>query len=303
MRTLPALRRCGARACASLLCLIAAALVAGRPACAEEDGAFGEIETKYIFGFTEGSGIGLEGEKEVSAETIAALGKRAGRFFGAETKLEFEQTPSQFVELEFGALLSSHAIANVPGLDDRHAVGFGGLFGELRYLLVERSASSPISVTFSAEPVWRRIDETSGEHVTNFEFETRLAADYELVENRVFLAFNALYEPETTRTPEGSWEKEATLGVSTAIAFRLAPSVLMGGELWYLRHYDTIGLGAFTGDAVYFGPTLYLQLSRKAFLSAAWNVQVAGREVGQPGSLDLADFSRHRAKLKLAVEF
>jgi hypothetical protein len=32
-------------------------------------------------------------------------------------------------------------------------------------------------------------------------------------------------------------------------------------------------------------------------------VQVAGREAGQAGALDLADFSRHRAKLKLAVEF
>ena len=49
--------------------------------------------------------------------------------------------------------------------------------------------------------------------------------------------------------------------------------------------------------------TLYLQLTRKAFVTAAWNVQVAGREAGQAGALDLADFSRHRAKLKLAVEF
>src|SRR5207248_7947513 len=35
-----------------------------------DEGAFGEIETKYIFGFTEGSSIGLEGEKEFSAETV-----------------------------------------------------------------------------------------------------------------------------------------------------------------------------------------------------------------------------------------
>jgi hypothetical protein len=182
-------------------------------------------------------------------------------------------------------------------------VSFGGLFGELRYLLVERGASSPIAVAVSAEPVWRRIDETGGERVTNFELEMRLHADAELVDNRLFLAFNAVYEPETTRSGESIWEKESTLGFSTAIALRPFPSLLLGAELWYLRHYAGLGFASFTGDAIYVGPTLYLKLAPKAFVTAAWNVQVAGREMGQAAVLDLADFSRHRAKLKLAVEF
>ena len=37
------------------------------------------VETKYVFGFTEGSGIGLEGEKEFSPETFVSFGKRDGR--------------------------------------------------------------------------------------------------------------------------------------------------------------------------------------------------------------------------------
>jgi hypothetical protein len=288
-----------------LACACAAGLLlsGAHPVAAYDDGAFGEIETKYIFGFTEGSSIGLQGEKEFSAEAVAALGKRDGRFFATQTKLEFEHTPTQFVQIEFGAIVASHDIENVTGLDDRHAVSFSGVFGEFRYLLIERGATSAIAVTLSAEPVWRRIDETSGERVTNFEFETRVHADAELVADRVFLGFNALYEPETTRTGDRAWEKESTLGVSSAIALRPVPALLIGAELWYLRHYDGIAFNSFTGDAVYLGPTLYLQLSRKAFVTAAWNVQVAGREAGQAGALDLADFSRHRAKLKLAVEF
>ena len=270
---------------------------------AYEDAAFTEIETKYIFGFTEGSSIGLQGEKEFSAESVAALGKRDGRFFASQTKLEFEHTPTQFVQVEFGALVAAHDIAGVAGLDDRHGVSFGGMFGEFRYLLVERGTSSPAAVTVSVEPVWRRIDETSGERVANFELETRLHADTELVEDRVFLGFNAMYEPETTRRSPGVWEKESTLGFSGAIAFRPVPPLLVGAEIWYLRHYDGIAFTSFTGEAVYLGPTLYLQLNRKAFVTAAWNVQIAGREAGAAGALDLADFSRHRAKLKLAVEF
>src|ERR1700693_3047609 len=134
---------------------------------AQSGAAFYEIETKYIFGFTEGTSIGLEGEKEVSAESVAGIGKRDGRYFATQTKLEFEHTPSQFFQFEAGALVMSHSIADVTGLEHRTALSFGGVFGEFRYLLVERTQSSPFAVTLSAEPVWRRTDETSGERVTN----------------------------------------------------------------------------------------------------------------------------------------
>jgi hypothetical protein len=46
-----------------------------------------------------------------------------------------------------------------------------------------------------------------------------------------------------------------------------------------------------------------MQLSPKTFISAAWNVQVWGRDVDAIGSLNLSEFSRQRAKLKAAVEF
>src|SRR3954451_5752120 len=63
-----------------------------------------EIETKYIFGFTTGSGIGIEGEKEFTTDTIGRFGKRGGRYSATETKYEFEFTPSQFVQINLGRL-------------------------------------------------------------------------------------------------------------------------------------------------------------------------------------------------------
>jgi hypothetical protein len=288
-------------AIAPLLC-IAMPAAAQNPAPALPS-QFHEIETKYIFGFTEGSGIGLEGEKEVSAETVTNMGRRTGRYFTTQTKLEFEHTPNQFVQVEFGALVSSHNIQNVTDIDDRRAVDFMGLFGEVRYLLIERTSSSPLSVTLSAEPNWRRIDETSGERVTNFELEMKVNADVELIKNRLYAGFNFMCEPEWTRTGTGEIEREATLGFAAALAFRVVPQVLIGAEVWYLRHYDAFDLSAYTGDAFYIGPTLYVQLTPKMFMKAAWNTQVAGGEAGVPGALNLADFSRHRAKVKLALEF
>jgi hypothetical protein len=269
-----------------------------------DEGAFHEIETKYIFGFAEGSGIGLEGEWEFSPETFAGFGKRQGRYAVTETKLEVEHTPSQYVQIEFGPVLSSYNIRNVPDLDDRHDVALSGFFGELRYLVVERGPSSPLAVTLSLEPEWHARDETGGARVINYALEAKINADLELIRNRLFAGFNLLYEPETTKSGQ-VWEKEATLGVSAALAYRIVPSVLIGAEVWYLRHYDGIGFDAFTGDAVFVGPVIYLQLSRKVFMTAAWNTQIAGREISDKGTLplDLADFSRHRVKLKLAVEF
>jgi hypothetical protein len=200
-------------------------------------------------------------------------------------------------------VVSTHNISGVTDLDDRHAANLMGAFGELRYLVVGRGPSSPVGVVVSVEPAWRRIDETSGERVSNYELETRLHVDTELVENRVYLGFNALYEPEWTRTGDGEIVRESTFGVSSAVAFRPTPPLLVGVEAGYFRHYDGLGFNVYTGDAFYLGPTLYYQLTNKSFVTAAWGEQIAGHAVGDPNPLNLAEFSRHRAKLKVAVEF
>ena len=268
-----------------------------------QDDAYGEIETKYIFGFTTGSGIGLEGEKEVSVDTIARIGKRDGRYTGTETKFEFEHTPTQFIQVEFGALAASHNIRGVTDLEDRNSVNFSGFFGEARFLVLERGPSSPLAMTLSIEPTVRHIDETSGERVTNYEIEAKINADVEIVPNRVFLGFNALYEPEWTRTPEGEWEKESKFGVSVALAFRVAPPVVIGAEIGYFRHYEGSGFNTFTGDALFLGPTFYWKFAPKAFVTAAWATQVSGHSVDDPRPLNLSEFSRQRARVKVAYEF
>jgi hypothetical protein len=287
---------------AMAFCALALAGLGGT-ARADDAANWREIETKYIFGFTTGSGIGIEGEKEFTVDTIGRFGKRDGHYSATETKYEYEFTPSQFVQIEFGALGSSHNIRNVTDLDDRRQVAFTGGFGEFRYLAVERTSSNPLSVTLAFEPTVRLIDETSGERVHNYEFETTLNADLELVRNRLYAGFNLLYEPEYTHTLMDETVRETTLGGSAALSFRPVPNVLIGGEVWYLRHYDDFGLSAFTGDAVMLGPTLYVKFTPKIFMSAAWNKQVWGHEVGNPLSLNLAEFQRQRAKLKFAIEF
>lgn len=296
------------RAFAAVILSVWAGVLTGMPAQAQPPGDdWPEIETKDIFGFTEGSGVGLEGEKEISLGTEARVGKSGGRYWGSESKLEFEFTPSQYVQFAFGPFFSAHSIAGVPGLDDRSQVALGGAFGEVRYLLLDRSPSSPVALTLSAEPTWRRIDETSGARVTNVELELKLNADVELVKDRFWFGSNLLYEPEGTHDPDGvgaGWQQESRLGISGALAWRVAPPVVLGAEVWYLRHYDGMWANAFTGDAVYVGPTLYVQVAPKVSLTAAWNAQVTGRDAADPGAhLNLAEFSRHRFLFKTQFEF
>ena len=265
-----------------------------------------DVETKYVFGFTEGSGVGLEGEKEFSPETVARFGKRDGHYGAGETKLEYEFTPNQYVQFELGPMVAWHNISGVTDLDDRKQAAFSGFFGEIRYLLLDRGPSSPLAITLSAEPEWHRIDETSGALVKNFGLELKVNADLELIKNRLYLGANLLYEPEATRDPDGvgaGWAQESSGGISGALSYRILPSVFVGAEVWYLRHYEGAWFNTYTGDAVFVGPTIYVQIAPKMFMTAAWNTQVAGHEVDGSSSLNLAEFSRQRAKLKVAVEF
>ena len=270
---------------------------------AQDSDAFHELETKYIFGnFTIGSSTGLEGEKALEAESQADFGKRGGHYAAAQTVLEFEYTPTQFMQIELGPSFSYYNIHNVPGLDDINLATVNGFEANLRSVIIDRGPS-PVAVTLSLEPEFHSRDETSGAKVVNYGLETRLEADAELVKNRLFLGFNLLYEPETTRADLGMWSRESTFGVSSALAYQVIPNVVIGADLWYLRHYDGTTFNTFTGDAVYLGPTLYWKLSSKILMSAAWETQIAGSESGVTNALDLTDFSHHRARLLFEFEF
>jgi len=88
---------------------------------------FRELETKYIFGFTFGSDIGPEGERELELTTKVSLQKRTGSYVALEQEAELEYNPTDSFQIELGAAGVSHAISGVEGFDDFHGANFGGL--------------------------------------------------------------------------------------------------------------------------------------------------------------------------------
>jgi hypothetical protein len=272
-------------------------------ASAQDESAFHELETKYIFGsITIGSSTGIEGERAFEPDTQADFGKRGGRYGVSQTELELEYTPTQYLQIELGPTVSYYDIRGVPGLDNRNIGAINGFEADFRSLLVDRNPS-PFAVTLSFEPEWHSLDETTGATVSNYGAETKIEADAELIKNRLYLAFNLLYEPEVTFAAPAPTNTETTFGVSSALAFQIVPNVAIGADLWYLRHYEGATFNSFTGDAAYLGPTFFWQIAPKVLVSAAWEMQVAGREVGVVPPLDLTDFSRQRARLLLEFEF
>jgi hypothetical protein len=211
-------------------CLLAALMIVAPSLCARAQSAadvFHEAESKYMFGFIDGSDIGNEGEKAFEYEATGSFQKRGGRYTAIEHEFAFEYVPTQNFAFELSAHALTHAISGVDDLDDRNSTQFSGASAKLRYLILGRGPGSPVGLTISAEPEWSRVDGT----------------------------------------------------------------------------YDGLLFQTFQGHALFAGPTLQINVSRKMLLAAAFMAQAAGHAVDDPRPLDLTNFERYRANLKLEFEF
>lgn len=261
------------------------------------------IETEHLFGFTVGSDVGTTGEREFESGTTGRFGKRRGIYGASEQDVSLEFVPAKNLRTEFTAFGLAHNIAGVPGIDDRRQSAIGGVSTNLRYRLLDRD-SAPFGLAVGAEPYWARIEEATGERVRQYGVDLVVAADREIIRDRIVAAFNLLYQPEVSRSKlTGIRSQESTAGIATALMAQVWPGVLVGAEARYLRRYEGLGPGALMGQGVFLGPTLYVKLSERVWFTAAYSAQIAGRAVGDVRPLDLVNFERHQARLLFGVAF
>lgn len=286
---------------------LAAAMLLVSPAIslAQETSAssYRELETKYIFGFTEGSDIGPEGERAIEFDSNLAFQKRRGIYDELEQEIEYETNPTQDLQIEASAHGVYHQIRGVDGFDDFQGANFGGLSSNFRYNLIGRGPGAPVGLTLSVEPEWSRIND-AGKVSTSFDATAKILADTELIPDRLFAAANAIYDPEVARDfGNPHWARTSAMGLTTALTCRIAPKVTLGGELEYYRANDSFWLANFAGYALFAGPTLFVQITNKILLAAAFSTQIAGHAVGDQNLLDLTNFSRNKARLLVEIEF
>ncbi|HWX08258.1 MAG TPA: hypothetical protein VN065_20685 [Bradyrhizobium sp.] len=261
------------------------------------------IDTEHLFAFMIGTDVGDVGEREFQNQTTGRFAKSTGSYRALTEAAEFEYVPIKNFRAEFSAVAASYDIGGVAGFDDLRQTGVQGVALDLRYRLLDKDAA-PFGLTFAAETHADRMDETSGQHVRAYGTDFALAFDRELIPNRLVTAVNLLYQPQWTNfLATGGTEHDATIGVAWAMMAQVKPGLLVGGEARYLRKYEGFGLDIFAGQALFVGPTIFIRLSERSRLTAAWSFQVSGRSAAMTGSLDLVDFERHQARVIYGIDF
>jgi hypothetical protein len=277
-----------------------------RPAVADPKkapDAASDVDSEHLFGFTEGSDIGKRGEREAEIDSTGRFGRLGGTYTAISTAFEAKYSLSDYFRISGSATLGGYNLSAVPGFDDRRQLVFQEVAVDLRYRMLDWE-KAPFGLTLVAEPHRGFADGASGAPADRYGTHFALLVDKEIIAKRVYAAFNLLYEPETTRLfGTATTERESVLGASAAVAAQVQPGMFWGIEARYLRHYDGVAFCELNGAALYVGPTLYAKLWGNWLLSAAWNVQIAGGRTGLSNSLDLTDFERQQAKLRLGVSF
>ncbi|MEY9183212.1 hypothetical protein ABIG06_004792 [Bradyrhizobium sp. USDA 326] len=262
-----------------------------------------DIDTEHIFGFSMGSDIGKPGEMEIEFENVGAFGKRSGTYAAWANLNQVKYTVSDNFRIAPGFALTGQHINGVPGLANHRDVAFGGAALELRYKLVDR-AVAPFGLTLHAQPGWSRIDDASGMHIAQYGAEFAALFDRELVKDRLFAAFNVWYGTGGTReTLTNLWRHDSEMQLQAAISYVVQPDLVLGLGVRYARAYDGGALDRFLGDAVFAGPTFSYNISKEVGISGTWQMQVAGKAIGDVRSLNLDQFERHQALLRLNLHF
>ncbi|MGE0212990.1 MAG: transporter [Parvibaculaceae bacterium] len=255
------------------------------------------VETENIFGFTEGTDTGEKGELELSAGVTGAFKRKredpeSSRYSVLTPEAEIEYGVTDDWKLSLGTSLLFYDIRNIEELDNRDGGGFNSISFESKYRFLNRE-TSPIGLAFSIEPEISRYDEGSGERATNIELGMKFMADAAIVPDRLFAAVNLAYAPEWAKE-DGAWVRESSLEASGALTLAVTPQLFLGAEVRYLASYEGATLDQFEGDALYVGPTLYFQISDRAYFMAAYSLQVAGDSPDNGSHLDLVEHERHQ---------
>ncbi len=260
--------------------------------CTESEG----IPTD-AFGFTTGSDVGDPGSFGPSLTYGGGFGARDGSAanHGATLQGSYGVIPC----LEIGPYVQGASTDTALG--GRRSGSYGtGAGAEIKYRLLGRDVHG-FGVTAVIDPSISRTDPMPGHAFATYNTGLRLFADKTLVPGKLYAALNLSHD--LTWTGHSNYARSATLTIGGALAWQIVENVYLSGELRHLRHYEALGFSHESGNATFAGPGIYWQATKQFALSAAYNIQLAGKAKRQPGDLDIINFSQHLVKAKAAYSF
>lgn len=261
-------------------------------ACAESEG----IPTD-AFGFTTGSDVAELGSFGPSLTYGGAFGARSGRSNAHGAQLQGSY--GLFSCFEIGPyLLGGYTNASAGGISANSSNNGAGV--EMKYRLLGRDLHG-IGLTVVLDPSVNRTDPDGAGRFTTFNTGIRLFADTALVPGKLYAALNL--SQDMTWTGPDPYGRSSTFTASGSLAWQVVDGLHVSGEVRHLRRYNDLGFGNEAGYATFAGPGIYWQATKQLALSAAYNMQVAGKAKGEPRNLDLTNFSQHPVKVKAAYSF
>ncbi|MCU4177948.1 hypothetical protein [Bosea sp. BH3] len=261
-------------------------------ACTESEG----IPTD-AFGFTTGSDVAEKGSFGPSLTYNGAFGTRTGTSNGHA--LTLQGSYGLFPCFEIGPYaLGSFTNASAGGISaDERSYGAGV---EMKYRLLGRDLHG-FGLTVVVDPSVNRIDPEGAGRFTVYNTGLRLFADKTLIPGKLYAAVNL--SQDMTWTGPSPYGRSSTFTVGGSLAWQVQDGLYLSGEVRHLRAHNDLGFSNEAGYATFAGPGVFWQATKQLALSAAYNIQVAGKAKGEPGNLDLTNFSQHLVKVKLGYSF
>jgi len=261
-------------------------------ACTESEGI-----PPDAFGFTTGSDVAEVGSFGPSLTYNGSFGTRAGTSNGHGLTLQgsyglfpcFEVSPY---------VLGNFTDASAGGISaDSRGYGAGV---EMKYRLLGRDMHG-IGLTLVIDPSVTRADPDGAGRFTTYNTGIRLFADKTLIPNTLYAAVNV--SQDLTWTGPSPYGRSSTLTLAGSLSWQVQDGLYLSGEVRHMRRHNELGFDKEAGYATYVGPGVFWQATKQLTLSAAYNIQVSGKAKGQPGDLDLTNFSQHLVKVKLGYSF
>ena len=261
-------------------------------ACTESEG----IPTD-AFGFTTGSDVADKGSFGPSLTYGGAYGTRTGssNSHGLMLQGSYGLAPC----LEVGPyLLGGSSRSSLAGVSTEERSFGAGI--ETKYKILGRDLHG-LGLTAVIDPSFNRTDPDGAGRFTTYNTGLRLFADKTLLPGKLYAALNLSHD--LTWTGPDPYGRSSTFTVGGSLAWQVLEGVYLSGEVRHQRAYNTLGFGKEAGYATFAGPGILWQATKQFAISAAYNVQLAGKAKGQPGDLDLTNFSQHLVKVKIAYGF
>jgi hypothetical protein len=258
-----------------------------------------EVDTENIFGFTEGSDIGKAGEAVAQLDGRGGFGLPGGSYSAWTNFYQFKFSVTDNFRVMPYLTTAYHYISGFEDIESLNSTVFQGGGIEFRYRAFDRERA-PFGLTVFFDPHGNRADLIDGQRVRQLGVAFGAIVDKEIVKDRIFAAFNAIYEPEWTKIrATGESVNDSQLTISGALSAQFVPRFFLGTEIRYIRRDDGAGLNRFLEDVWYAGPTVAAKISENWNMTLAWNIKFAGTKTEE----ELSHFSTYQVRARLAYVF